>query len=95
MKMRIVGMCSNIDLIFIQTTTDGKNWKQVKLKGKEFETFMIGHFKAYYALFVNMGAGSDIKNFFYHFGENEEMRAKGDAYEFESGVNYEDIINIH
>lgn len=79
-------------MITVQTSDNGRDWKQTPMCVDEFETLMKEHFPKEYSEYQNHLATaewwqrSDIGFFFYHYGETEEMKRHGDAYIFEKGV---------
>ena len=81
MKMRIVGMSNS--LIFVQfPNITNDRWVQIKLTPEEFKQLMKRSFPKHFAEYVESGADKSIHEWAYHYGETEDMIAKGKAYIF-------------
>ena len=80
MKMRIVGMNEKV---FIQIMKNNK-WEHNCIDRSEFENLMRNEFSNYVAEYEKSNANCDMANFFYHYGETDVMRRKGEAYIFKS-----------
>lgn len=80
MKMRIVGINTKV---FIQIMKDNK-WEQSCISKSEFENLMRNEFSNYVAEYEKNNTGCDMANFFYNYGETEDMKRKGEAYIFKS-----------
>lgn len=81
MKMRIVGMSdSSVFVQFPNITND--RWVQIRLTPAEFKQLMKSGFPKYFAEYVKNGADKSIHEWAYHYGETEDMIAKGKAYIF-------------
>lgn len=81
MKMRIVGM--NTTHVFIQTLINNE-WKLNIMNEKEFKSFMYNMFPTYMAEYEKDTINTKATDFFYHYGETEDMRRKGEAYIFKA-----------
>lgn len=81
MKMRIVGI--NTTHIFIQTLTNNE-WKQDIMNEEEFKSFMYNTFPIYMTEYEKDNTDRKVMDFFYNYGETEEMKRKGEAYIFKS-----------
>lgn len=79
MKMKIVGI--NTTYIFIQTLMNNE-WKQNKMNEEEFKSFMYNTFPIYMKEYEKDNTNTKVMNFFYNYGETEEMKRKGEAYIF-------------
>lgn len=81
MKMRIVGMSNS--LIFVQLpNVTNERWVQIKLTPEEFKQLMKSGFPKHFAEYVKNGGDKSIHEWAYHYGETEDMIAKGEAYIF-------------
>ena len=81
MKMRIVGRSDNA--IFVQfPNTTNERWVQIRLTPDEFKGLMKRDFPKHFAEYVKNGADKSIHEWAYHYGETEDMIAKGKAYIF-------------
>ena len=81
MKMRIVGMSDNA--VFVQfPNIMNDSWVQIRLTPAEFKCLMKKSFPNHFAEYVKNGADKSIHEWAYHYGETEDMIAKGKAYIF-------------
>lgn len=80
MKMRIVGM--NNSVVFVQLPNMSNEWVQIKLTTEEFKQLMKSSFPKHFAEYVENGGDKSIHEWAYHYGETEDMIAKGKAYIF-------------
>ena len=78
--MRIVGL-TNYKAVFIQKRENRTEWKQYKLNYVEFENLMKNEHPVLYKKYLNSGF-DDIGQYFWNYGETEEMKRKGVAYIF-------------
>lgn len=78
-EMRIVAL--NNDRVWVQGKVD-KEWKQVIISRKAFETMMQISFPQYVEEYAMSGTDKDMTDFFYHYGETPEMIHKGESYIF-------------
>lgn len=91
LKMRIVGLNDSKrgddpHAIFVQFNyEDGEGWRQLVMSENVFSVMMQKYFLDYYNEYRRSGGESSICNFFYHYGETEDMIRRGEAYVFEDG----------
>lgn len=81
MKMRIVGLNGN--RIFVQKMIRHNEWMQKPMRFDDFRTMMKECYPGYYQEYLESGTDKKIQDYFWHYGETEEMRRNGDAYIFE------------
>lgn len=79
MKIRLVGL--NSANVFVQTGS-GRNWEQVVMSFKDFEKFISSNRPEQYKEYKNSNSDDAAAVWFYNYGETEEMKRKGIAYEF-------------
>ena len=79
MNIRLVGL--NPNSIFVQTGS-GRNWKQVVMSFENFEDFIKSNRPDQYKEYKESNSDKAAAVWFYHYGETEEMKRKGVAYEF-------------
>ncbi len=81
MKMRIVGISDSF--IFVQfPNINNEHWVQVRLTPSEFKGLMKRDFPKHFAEYVKNGADKSIHEWAYHYGEDGDMIANGEAYIF-------------
>lgn len=78
-KMRIVGL--NKNNIFVQKQTR-MGWEQELISHEAFDQMMRTEYPAYYQQFEASGTEKSAAEWFYNFGETEEMMRKGEAFIF-------------
>ena len=79
MEMRIVGITDN--RVWVQGKKDGK-WHQTIVDKTAFEVMMRMSFPRYVEEYAMSNTDKDMADFFYHYGETESMKRKGEAYIF-------------
>ena len=77
--MRIVALSDNE--IWIQGFLNNR-WEQLRISHRAFEVMMQISFPRYVEEYAMFGNGIPMVDYFYHYGETEEMRRKGDEYIF-------------
>ena len=81
--MRIVAV--NWKDIFVQTSDNRRrDYKQVTMSHEEFEEFMKANFASYWNEYESSGSKDSAAEYFYTYGETEEMKRKGIAYIYEA-----------
>lgn len=74
-EMRIVGLGSNV---FVQRNKHG--WRQEIISREQFRIMMETEFPEYFEEYINSGSTKDAADWFYNYGETEEMRISGDSF---------------
>ena len=77
--MRIVALTDSE--VWVQSLLNGK-WEQLKISYRAFEVMMQISFPQYVEDYALRNNGETMVDFFYHYGETEEMRRKGIEYIF-------------
>jgi hypothetical protein len=76
-NMRIVGM--NAVSMFIQKEVKGE-WVQEVLSNCAFEEMMQKEYTPYWEEYIRSGKTKSAESYFYHYGEDEDMKYRGEAY---------------
>ena len=79
--MRMVALTANI--AFIQTSEfENRGFKQDKISWAAFNDFMKEEFPQYWVEYESTNKKEEAAEYFYHYGETDEMKRKGIAYVF-------------
>lgn len=78
-QMRIVGLNSN--KVFVQKMVrKNAQWDQTAISYKEFTEMMKNEYPGYFKEYEQSGATVSAAEWFYNYGETEDMRRKGESF---------------